>query len=659
MAVEKLVLEASLRDDMSSQLKKIQKELGAIGVSPGMSAANGWLTKLGKEASGFVSSGGGAAGVLGAMGIGGLTAAASLAGMVEQFKKLTDQQLGMKELARQTGLTIDQVNQLSHAGAHFGVGGDMMKSMLDSFAAQMPALRRGEGELYKDLATWLPLRNRMRTEGIGEALLDGLRQAEEIAKTKGPIVQKEFLNSLFPGHAEAAERLFGDGGVLGFLKELEKTKGKLSPISPELLKAEQDFRDAMGDLNIAFENFENTAGPKFLSMLGEIAKQSSDLINTLAGKHPADDASKKDHKPHDKSFGENMGDFYKWEFRKLGEGWDWFSKKTEDTPKVQKQSYNGSNGLLHNASFGGGVSNTVGGNTALEASLATGTKLGFLAAFRELSAISSDAGGMGKGMQNASWGASGTGGGGHGGGGGGGSGFGDPTGEGGKAFRGKAGIGKWWTADRVQHAVERLKKEAHLSQAGAEGLVSRWASVEAAGGPKSVNPISGARGIGQWLSKDRIGGFTADYDSQISHAVEELNGKEARAAKQLRKAQNARDAAIGATMYERAEGWNNRAGTDNFTSQSEAAHAHIHELIGKNGDETATKDPRTAPSDMPQRASGLHKPKIHGEPKQEHSIRADIHVHGPTQKTSVRSSGLIESRLHRWPNMTTAQERDA
>jgi hypothetical protein len=33
-------------------------------------------------------------------------------------------------------------------------------------------------------------------------------------------------------------------------------------------------------------------------------------------------------------------------------------------------------------------------------------------------------------------------------------------------------------------------------------------------------------------------------------------------------------------------------------------------------------------------------------------IRADIHVHGDTHKTVVKSKGAIEARLHRWPTMS-------
>lgn len=129
--------------------------------------------------------------------------------------------------------------------------------------------------------------------------------------------------------------------------------------------------------------------------------------------------------------------------------------------------------------------------------------------------------------------------------------------------------GKWWTPERMQHAAERLEKEAGLSPMGAAGLVARWAGVESAGGPTSLNPRSGAFGVGQWLG-DRLPGIAGntDFDAQLSHAIGELNGPESRAASQLRSAKTPGEGARGASMFERAEGYSSWTGTDNFTSQT-------------------------------------------------------------------------------------------
>jgi hypothetical protein len=126
----------------------------------------------------------------------------------------------------------------------------------------------------------------------------------------------------------------------------------------------------------------------------------------------------------------------------------------------------------------------------------------------------------------------------------------------------------WWTSARKAYALNYLLG-AGLSPYGAAGLVSRWANVEASGGPSSVNPYSGAFGIAQWLGSrlPPIRGNT-NFDAQLSYVVQELNGPESRAADVLWSAQSAWEGARGASMYERAEGYNAATGVDNFTQRT-------------------------------------------------------------------------------------------
>src|SRR5689334_1482600 len=115
--------------------------------------------------------------------------------------------------------------------------------------------------------------------------------------------------------------------------------------------------------------------------------------------------------------------------------------------------------------------------------------------------------------------------------------------------------GSWWTPERISQAEEHLQKHAGLSPVGAQGLVARWSNVEAQGGPGAVNPSSKAFGIAQWLGS-RKKGVPSDFEGQLNHAVRELNSYEGKAAARLRNAQTPEEAAIGAAMFERAEGYN-------------------------------------------------------------------------------------------------------
>lgn len=139
----------------------------------------------------------------------------------------------------------------------------------------------------------------------------------------------------------------------------------------------------------------------------------------------------------------------------------------------------------------------------------------------------------------------------------------------------------WWTNERKQYAAQYLMRAAGLSALGAAGLVSRWANVEASGGPTSINPSSGAFGIGQWLGNRKAGIYpNTNFDAQLSYAASELNGSEARAGNVLRNALTIDDAARGASMYERAEGYNAATGRDNWTGATASGVASIYALLG-------------------------------------------------------------------------------
>lgn len=127
----------------------------------------------------------------------------------------------------------------------------------------------------------------------------------------------------------------------------------------------------------------------------------------------------------------------------------------------------------------------------------------------------------------------------------------------------------WWTADRQSYALNYLVSRGGLSPIGAAGLVSRWANVESSQGPASINPYSGAFGIAQWLGArlPPIRGNTS-FEAQLAYVVRELNSTESRAGQILRNATSADVGAVGASTYERAEGYNAATGRDNFTART-------------------------------------------------------------------------------------------
>lgn len=161
-------------------------------------------------------------------------------------------------------------------------------------------------------------------------------------------------------------------------------------------------------------------------------------------------------------------------------------------------------------------------------------------------------------------------------------------GPGGTYTGGNAGVSGWWTAERQSYAASYLMKNAGLSQAGAAGLVSRW-TLEAPGGPTSVNPYGGASGIAQWLGSRKTAAATSgDFDQQLAYAAQELNGSEKRAGDLLRSATDADSAARGATAYERAEYYDSSTNTDVLTKQTADRYNTVLDNVKGNDSKSST-----------------------------------------------------------------------
>lgn len=130
----------------------------------------------------------------------------------------------------------------------------------------------------------------------------------------------------------------------------------------------------------------------------------------------------------------------------------------------------------------------------------------------------------------------------------------------------------WTIADR--NDTMNILVAGGVSRGGAAALASRWQYVESAGNPAAVNPNSGAFGLAQWLNRkpDLFNWSSANnldpYDrrTQTLFTLHELNTTETRAGSILKNPNlSSFDYAIGASIFERAEGYDSATGIDNFT----------------------------------------------------------------------------------------------
>jgi hypothetical protein len=215
---------------------------------------------------------------------------------------------------------------------------------------------------------------------------------------------------------------------------------------------------------------------------------------------------------------------------------------------------------------------------------------------------------------------------------------------------GNKGVGGWWTPERIQHAADRLQKEAGLSEMGAAGLVARWAGIEAPGGPTAVNPTSGAAGINQALGSRKPAGYAGwSFDQQLDYIIKTDLPSERRAYEQLKTAKTMGDAARGGSMYERAEQYNPVTGIDSQTANTPVGRI-LRILHGARGDHV----------DMPHRPvshsplstmSALHPVTTSTTSNAMHV--GDVHVHGVDSNNAHSVASRITDAL-RQSAMTTS-----
>ena len=621
MADDKLKIVATVEDQFTGPLSKLQKGLKGVGdetAKQGAAWKKDWEGVRG-EVSKFQGVLRGFDPILSAVGVGSFGAAMSIAGMVTAVKTFSGQTRDLSNMGRQIGMTVDQLRTLGSLGEKFGVSAESMRSAVGQFATNMVELRQRWGQVYGELKN-------MNLGKLAEDLVNAPNM-EAAVETAMKALQN------FPDSMKAARvstLIFGtpdmatiSRSITGKISDaLKRTQAEIGTLDKETEQAARRFEEHFSRIGRAAENAKiKVLGPVLKNVAGALdqmdaaaADPEGEQIKRLKeSRQSADNAAKaapfgtgwyferqrdsldqeiarrekKRAAPATAAAEEKLGsakaelDYYQNrrvvkdparekdladEIRRLTEELRRLRENGQGgAPTVQQQSFGGNGALgggslIHKAAWGGfGAS---GGGSGIPSYGSPGGPGGGLG-----SGSGGGSGGtrdvpsgpdLGDGIRGRPFGSKGA------------IDGGGPakTGEGARR-NGRATIGGWWTPERQRHAIDTLIKGG-VSDLGARALVARWSAVEARGGPGSVNPKSGAFGIAQWLGRDRLPGIkgNTDFDAQLAYALKELHGTERRSLAQLNRAKNPLEAATGASMFERAEGYNGRTGVDDFTGRT-------------------------------------------------------------------------------------------
>ena len=430
---QRLRLQAELRDNASPKIRQIGKELKEIRRTPGMEQAQKWFTGFSESAEGFVKDGGGISGVMGAIGVGGLTAAASLGELVKSLKELGDHTFQMKRLGQETGLTLDQVHRWEYVGQVFRVPVEQMDAALKTLGDQMVDFKRRRGELFGQLNQLDPkFAEKLQLENTQHQIQDILGW---LAKIPDVAARNRWAKEFF-GTEDVAALL--TNGLPAVEKAIADANQNVSPITKQFQEQSDLLQNSIVDFNAAWTNFEVNVGPTVFAELKNATDHLKDTFDNIKDIYEWFQANKnkstKDFIDDNailakdaavakaKEMGERSGVTASIAAGRAGQGEDGNALHRNDEipaapPKASSGGWFGGlfGGKLQKSAYiqgddefsqggGGGVPAAGSASDMLE----DGVKAGVLAAFREWAAESSAAGagvagGGGGGIQNASF----------------------------------------------------------------------------------------------------------------------------------------------------------------------------------------------------------------------------------------------------------------
>jgi muramidase (phage lysozyme) len=258
MADDKLRIVATVEDQFTGPLSKLQKSLKGVGDETAKQGAvwkkdwEGARTEVAK----FQGVLGGFAPILSAVGVGSFGAALSITGITSALKAFTGNTQGLSIMARETGVTIDKLRAFGELGERFGVSADAMKSSVGSFATTMYDLRRRWGEAYTGLQAMNlgklaeDLVNAPNMEAALKRAMDGLQAIPE------PEVRRRVSRMLF-GTEDVGRVAASIGGDIG--ATLDEIARKMGRTTQGQVEAAQRFERSMSDLRANMEGLKTGA----------------------------------------------------------------------------------------------------------------------------------------------------------------------------------------------------------------------------------------------------------------------------------------------------------------------------------------------------------------------------------------------------------------
>ncbi len=272
MADDRLRLVVDMQNKASAELKNLRRDMGAVKTTPGMLSAKTWFSELSSVSSATTKAVNPLISGLNTMGVSGLAAGLSIAGLVSQFRDLGKSLPALQELSRQTGMSRTEIERLKQTASNLNVDPSKMTAGLQAFSREMVGFHNRSSELYHRMVNEGAggLAEKIRKEDPSAAFRDMLRYMDAIpasAQRAGRSaadavqIQRHFVGEAF-GDEDFAQIL--GKGMTGFESAYADAAKDVGVITDAMVKAAADFDRSISRFDASWDALKRDLGTTVL-----------------------------------------------------------------------------------------------------------------------------------------------------------------------------------------------------------------------------------------------------------------------------------------------------------------------------------------------------------------------------------------------------------
>ena len=281
---DRLELEARFNDHASAGVKRLGKTLETVRPSNGMQAAQKWMGDFRGAAEKANVAVRPITGTLTALGVGGLAASMSMSELVKQIKGLSDSTLNMRELSRQSRISMGDLQRLQYVATKFHMDPAAVDGVLAGWSDKMLDLKKHTGDFYNELMRQnQDVAAKIQADSPVEALKDTL---EFLSRIKDPALQRRWADSMNLG---ALVPMLGKGQQ-GLAEAFAEAGREVKPITQAMVEAADKLNASTARMTQSWTNLKNDIGPSVIEPLSHVIDRL-DATLKLAAANPGDAAA--------------------------------------------------------------------------------------------------------------------------------------------------------------------------------------------------------------------------------------------------------------------------------------------------------------------------------------------------------------------------------